>query len=92
MPLGLISRRGLRGEFVIAGLTNKALRQLLRGKNSPQISRLLKRLRVHGLIKKVGKHHRYYLTNLGRQVATVALKLRELYVIPTLDYAASSAA
>lgn len=82
----------LRGEFVIAGLTNKALRQLLPGKNSPQISRLLKRLRVHGLIKKVGRHHRYYLTNLGRQVATVALKLRELYVIPTLDYSASSAA
>jgi len=44
----------LRGELLIAGLTNKALRQLLPGKNSGQITRLLKRLRVHGLIKKVG--------------------------------------
>jgi hypothetical protein len=78
----------LRGEFCVVGLTNKALRPLLTGKNSAQISRLLKRLRVHGLIKKVGKHHKYYLTCLGRQVATIALKLREMYIIPTLNYSA----
>jgi hypothetical protein len=74
----------LRGEFAVTGLTNKALRQLLPDKNSGQVSRLLKRLRVHGLIKKVGKHYKYHLTNLGRQIATMALKLREMYVIPTL--------
>jgi hypothetical protein len=74
----------LQGELVVTGLTNQALRQALPGKNSGQISRLLKRLRVHGLIKKVGQHYKYHLTNLGRQVATMALKLRELVVIPTL--------
>jgi hypothetical protein len=47
---------------------------------------LLKRLRVHGLLKKVGRHYKYYLTDLGREIATVALKLRELYVIPTLAH------
>jgi hypothetical protein len=74
----------LRGEFAVTGLTNKALRQLLPDKNSGQVSRLLKRLRVHGLIKKVGKHYKYHLTNLGRQIATMALKLREMYIIPSL--------
>jgi hypothetical protein len=80
----LLLRTLLRGEFAVTGLTNKALRELLPDKNSGQVSRLLKRLRVHGLIKKVGKHYKYHLTNLGRQVATMALKLREMYVIPTL--------
>lgn len=76
----------LRGEFCVAGMTNKALRQLLSGKNSGQISRLLKRLRVHGLIKKVGTHHKYYLTRLGRLVATTVLKLRDMHIIPTFSY------
>jgi hypothetical protein len=52
------------------------------------ISRLVKRLRVHGLIKKIGRTSKYYLTQLGRQVAVMALKLRELYVIPALAQAA----
>jgi len=73
-----------QGQFAVTGLTNQALRQALPDKNSGQVSRLLKRLRVHGLIKKVGQHYKYHLTNLGRQVATMALKLRELVVIPTL--------
>jgi hypothetical protein len=80
----LLLRILLRGEFAVTGLTNKALRQLLPDKSSGQISRLLKRLRVHGLIKKVGLHYKYHLTNLGRRIATMALKLREMYVIPTL--------
>jgi hypothetical protein len=81
----------LRGEFAVVGLTNKALRKLLHHKSSGQVTRLLKRLRVHHLIKKVGKHHKYYLTHLGRQVAAMALKLRELYVIPALNYSVSLA-
>ena len=76
----------LRGEFAISGLTARALRTLLPEKTRGQISRLLKRLRVHGLIKKIGRHYKYYLTNLGREVATTTLKLRELYVIPALAY------
>jgi hypothetical protein len=76
----------LRGEFAISGLTARAVHALLPGKNTGQISRLLKRLRVHGLLKKVGRHFKYYLTELGREVATMALKLRELYIIPALAH------
>ena len=76
----------LRGEFAISGLTARAIRALLSDKTRGQISRLLKRLRVHGLLKKVGRHYKYYLTEFGREVATMTLKLRELYVIPALAY------
>jgi hypothetical protein len=79
----------LQGEFFICGFTNKQLRtQYLSNKSASQVTRLLKRLRVHGVIKKVGKRYKYYLTDFGRQTAAMALKLREMVVIPTLAYAA----
>lgn len=73
----------LRGEFNISGFSNKALRPLL-DTNAGQVTRLLKRLRVHGLIKKVARRNKYYLTHFGHQVAAIALKLRHLVVIPDL--------
>ena len=82
----LLFRSLLRGEFTISGFSNKNLREFLPHKNSGQVSRLLKRLRVHGLIKKVGRRYKYYLTEFGRQVALMALKLREMVIIPGLAY------
>jgi hypothetical protein len=73
-----------RGEFNISGMQNKTLRRFLTEKNSGQVSRLLKRLRVHGLIKKVGHTYKYYLTRFGKAVITTGLKLRELVIIPQL--------
>ncbi len=75
----------LRGEFAISGFTNKLLRGLLARKNTGQIARLLKRLRVHGLIKRVGSRYKYYLTRLGMHIASTVLKLRELFVLPQLS-------
>jgi hypothetical protein len=74
----------LRGEFVISGLTTRALHALMSDKTTGQISRLVKRLRVHGLLKKIGHRYKYYLTDLGRQVATLVLTLREQHVVPNL--------
>jgi hypothetical protein len=76
----------LQGEFFISGFTNKQLRTLLSDKSASQVTRLLKRLRVHGVIKKVGKRYKYYLTDFGRQAAGMALKLREMVVIPELAF------
>jgi hypothetical protein len=80
----------LRGEFFISGFANQDLRQLLPDKNSGQITRLLKRLRAHGLIKKIGRRYKYYLTAFGRQVIVMALKLREMVLIPALAYQAQA--
>jgi hypothetical protein len=74
----------VRGEFVISGMSNALLRRFLPNHTSAQVSRLLKRLRIHGLIKKTGRRYKYYLTALGRRAITTALKLRELVVIPSL--------
>lgn len=74
----------MRGEFNISGFRNQYLRKLIPGKTGHQISRMLKRLHKHGLIKKIGKTYKYYLTTLGRRVIATALKLREMFIIPSL--------
>lgn len=77
------------GDFMIHGLTNKQLRARLVDKSSAQVSHLLKRLRVHGLLKKVNRSFRYYLTDFGRQVAALVLTLQQAVIIPTLNQPAS---
>ena len=76
----------VRGEFNISGLQNKTLRRHLPELNSGQTSRLLKRLRSHGLIKKIGHTYKYYVTAFGKEVVTTALKLRELVIIPQFAF------
>ena len=75
-----------RGEFNIAGFRNKDIRRHLTDKNSGQISRLLKRLKVHGLIKKANNSYKYYLTKPGKKVSLTGMKVRKLVVIPNLNY------
>lgn len=72
------------GEFTISGFQNKHLRRKLGEKSSARISRMIKRLHVHGLIRKIGHTYKYYLTKLGSQVITMGLKLKELVIIPNL--------
>jgi hypothetical protein len=73
-----------RGEWHISGFRNSSLRRVLPHYSGPQLSRLLKRLHVHGLIKKIGHTYNYYLTPTGQRVVLTALKLRALVVIPSL--------
>ena len=73
-----------RGEFNINGFRNQSLQPFLSNKNPGQISRILKRLRLHGLIKKAGSTYKYYLTSLGKSVITLGLRLKELFIIPSL--------
>ena len=80
-----ISLKRWGGEFNISGFQNKDLRRLVKGKNTGQVSRLMKRLRIHGMTKKIGRTYKYYLTGLGKQVIALGLKLKNLYVIPELS-------
>jgi hypothetical protein len=77
-----------RGEFATAGFRNRDLRQLLhpRATTLPQVdqrrlsasvSRKLRLLRAHGLIKKVPKTHRYQLTERGRLLTSALRATRE---------------
>jgi len=74
----------IEGGFNISGFTSKNICKMLVHKSSSQISRILKRLRIHGIIKKIGKTYKYYLTKLGRNVVMTALKLRRIVIIPSL--------
>jgi hypothetical protein len=78
-----LCRALLRGEFTISGLRNSHLQGLL-GKSGHQVSHLLKRLRLHGMLKKVGRTYKYYLTDLGRRVLAAGVRLRQALVIPAL--------
>jgi len=74
-----------RGEFNLSGFQNKYIRKFFPKKNTGQMGRMLARLRFHGLIKKIGKTYKYYLTQLGKQVVATGTKIKELVIIPELN-------
>lgn len=77
----------LHGEFLIQGVRNKDLRQLLyptqehnpdlRRKNSGRITRYLTLLKSHKLIYRVPKTNYYRITRQGNEVMTTATRFRE---------------
>ncbi len=73
-----------RGEFNIRGFQNSLIRKFIPELKPASVSRILKRLSLHGLIKRVAKTHKYYLTKLGKAVITTGLKTRALFIIPNL--------
>jgi hypothetical protein len=79
-----VFRAIVRGEFTISGFRNADLQQHLHNKTPRQVSRIIRRLRKHGMIKKVRHGYKYYLTVLGKRITATALKLREMFIIPSL--------
>ena len=73
-----------RGAWASSGFRAADLRALLKGLSLGRVSYLLKRLRTHGLIKKVANRYKYYLTKLGQRVLVTAFVIREDFVQPTL--------
>lgn len=76
-----------RGEFLLNGFRNRDVQTMLFGqasshpferrRRSGKVSRLLRMLRAHGLIRKVTHTHRYLLTTRGRQVITALIAARQ---------------
>lgn len=81
----------LRGEYQISGMSNRLLQRVLPDRNSGQIARILKRLRLHGLIKKVGHTYKYYVTALGQKALVAGLKIKEHALLPALANIPASA-
>lgn len=77
----------LRGEFNLSGLRNCDLRRALPDLSPGQASHRIKRLRVHGILKKVANRYRYHLTAFGKRVLALALRLRETVILPSLGSA-----
>jgi hypothetical protein len=76
-----------RGEFMINGLRNRDLQGLLfagatddpgeRRRRSGQVTRKLRLLRAHGLLRKVPRTHRYLVSAKGRKVIAALHAARE---------------
>ena len=54
------------------------------GRGLAEVSGLLGRMRLLGLIRRLPNSFKYYLTGFGRRVILSGVKLRELVVIPSL--------
>jgi len=67
----------LRGEYALGGLTARRLHAVFKDWSRGRIGRLLKRLRLHGLLRKIAHTHTYYLTALAQRVLTAILHLKE---------------
>jgi len=74
-----------KGEFNIYGFRCKDLAKHLVKYSSDQLSRLIKRLRVLGIIKRIGKSYKYYLTSFGKEVITCSQKVINMVMIPQLS-------
>lgn len=80
----------MRGEFTINGFRNRDLRSFLfpgidkskdeQRRESARVSRKLRLLRAHGLIKKVPHTHRYHVTEKGRAIISALLAARNANV------------
>lgn len=70
--------------YTIRGFRNKDIRQKLPNQSPSKVSRMLKRLHLHGLIRKTRNCYRYYLTKLGYATILGSLAVRQLIVIPAL--------
>lgn len=76
-----------RGEFAINGFRNRDLRVLLYGtaevaiaelkRQGARITRQIRMLRAHGLIRKVAKTHRYILTSQGQLTINALLAAQQ---------------
>jgi len=74
----------MRGEWAITGFRARDLREHLSQLTPSRASYLIKRLRTHGIIKKVGRCYKYYLTTFGRDVIATVLKLKQQLIVPSL--------
>ena len=86
-----------RGEFVISGFRNRDLRQFLYSppktkederRLSSKMSRQLRLLRAHGIIRKIQKTHRYQITTRGRLLTAALNATREASIKDLLQKAA----
>jgi hypothetical protein len=87
-----------RGEFATAGFRNRDLRLLLHPNADPspeklrrlssRVSRRLRLLRAHGVIRKIQKTHRYQLSARGRLLTAALFAAREANIKDLLAKAA----
>jgi hypothetical protein len=87
-----------RGDFMIHGFRNRDVRELLYGakevdakeqrRRSSAVTRQLRMLQAHRLVKKQGNTHRYQLTEQGQRAITALLTARRADAAKLTEHAA----
>ena len=67
-------------KYYITGLSNKSIREKYKSKSTGQISRLLKNLRVHGVIKKIPNQYKYFVTRLGKAIINAGIEITAIMI------------
>ena len=76
-----------RPEFNIHGMRRADLKPFVPDFSDSRLSRQLHRLRSLGLIKRVTRSYRYYLTRLGRSAIAAACSLTQFQIMPAMAFA-----
>ena len=67
-----------RGEYMTFGMQGKNIREHLPEITPSAMTRIFKRLKVHGLIKKLPSTYRYLVTALGKEIIDAGLTIKTL--------------
>ena len=73
-----------RGEYMTFGMQGKDIRQHLENTSPSAMSRIFKRLRLHGIIERVQGTYKYFTTAYGKEIIAAGLAVRNLVLIPAL--------
>jgi hypothetical protein len=76
-----------QGQTNIRGVRRADLKPALPNMSASAITRQLHRLRQLGIIKRVAKTYRYYLTKIGRAAVAACFHIKEFIIIPALAQA-----
>ena len=73
-----------RGEYMTFGMQGKDIRQHLENISPSAMSRIFKRLRLHGIIERVQGTYKYLATAYGKEIIAAGLTIKNLVLIPAL--------
>ena len=73
-----------RGEYMTFGMQGKNIREHLPEITPSAMTRIFKRLKVHGLIEKIPGTYKYLITSLGKEIITAGLTIKNLILVPAL--------
>ncbi len=73
-----------RGEYMTFGMQGKDIRQHFENISPSAMSRIFKRLRLHGIIERVQGSYKYFATAYGKEIIAAGLTVKNLVLIPAL--------
>ncbi|MCD8011693.1 MAG: hypothetical protein LUG99_00675 [Lachnospiraceae bacterium] len=66
------------------GMQGKDVQKYLPGISPSAMSRIFKRIRLHGIIEHQKGTYKYLPTNVGKEVIAAGLSIRNLVLVPSL--------